>query len=69
MNTLKQTKTTVAALLACVVFIGLIVARFVYAPKSAADTQPVAGLKRLRRIVALAGESWSRGRRESAIKP
>jgi hypothetical protein len=33
MNTLKQTKTTIAALVACVVFFGMIVARFIYSIK------------------------------------
>lgn len=40
LNTLKQTKTTIAAFLACIVFFGLIVTRFVTAPKSADEMQP-----------------------------
>jgi hypothetical protein len=48
MNTLKQTKTTIAALLACVVFFGMIVARFVYSakPTTALAELPNANVKK-----------------------
>jgi hypothetical protein len=40
MNTLKQMKTTIAALLACAVFVGMIVARVIASPKAPEDSQP-----------------------------